>query len=232
MQQELVRQIETERDLWNELYKAAERIGTQTNLVMKWLLRFAQCDVRALSIGDSSNLSFELACFAMIGAPGIKLPFPHQIDLKDEWSNKVTPTLTLPRREEALRLQDMIKGHINKLLSTGHTEFTTPALTRSIGKYAGSDRGYSFYSLSAKDAHHAFEYHFGSLLASHAQRIRRCDACGQIYLGVRKAQQFCSTRCQNRVATQRFRKRLKEKRAKSKRGQRQRTRKTARKEKR
>ncbi|MEC4671371.1 MAG: hypothetical protein VST66_05765, partial [Nitrospirota bacterium] len=96
-----------------------------------------------------------------------------------------------------------VKKSLDRLLTFGHLKIEIPNVTLEIGVV--EDTGYCVPSTKQ-----AFEFHLGLLLSMHAPRIRKCSECKRTYLAVRRKQQFCSIKCQNRNAARLFRLRSKE----------------------
>lgn len=183
-----------------EYEKASARIGTSEADQVRWLLNLAQTDVEALSSGDVTNRAFEMAAFARWG--GTKEG--RTIASEGTGKHAATDYSTYYSQEEIDEHRQSLKKHIDRLLKTGHTRFELSNVSVDIG----SLQGVPYFLVSSPSA---FEYRAANLLAPHAHRIRQCSACQRIFLAVRNKQKWCSTRCQSRMGTQRFREKLEEK---------------------
>lgn len=178
----------------NELDKASDRIGPTSTDAMEWLLDFAQCEIEALSIGDFSNRSYELASFTSSrGYLG-----NHYIISEQRWAWIVDQGFTLPSRSQAIEAQKMINTHLIHLLLSRYTRITIEKFKLEVE--VTQDRVYLTPSTE-----YALQYHLATLLGLYGHRIGRCRACERIFLAGRSDKTFCSTRCQSRIATQRFR---------------------------
>jgi len=177
-----------------EYAKALGRIGPTPAHAVRWLLKFIQENIDELSSGDLTNRAFEIASFAYWGT-GDKGPSLASIK---QWKWAGSKYLTYPEGDEIKTLQRSLRNHIERLLRSGHTAFEIQKLKLDIG----ADHDTPYFSLSTESA---FEYRIAVSLGEQAHRIRRCGSCQTIFLAVRRKQQWCSTRCQSRMGTKRFR---------------------------
>src|SRR5262249_44672874 len=104
----------TEGDFVYQLEKAADRIGRGNLDGIRWLLRYAQEDLPSLSIDDWHRKAFELAYFVRFGPsnPRYKIHVP----LRDQWSRPGIGPFTIPSRQEAIALQEVVSNHLTEIL--------------------------------------------------------------------------------------------------------------------
>jgi hypothetical protein len=189
---------ESDELVYAEYEKAFERVGVSEGDQVRWLVNLAQTDIDALSSGDVTNRAFELATFTLWGGARQRESI---IMSETRWKHPGTHYSTYPSKEEIEVHQQWLKKQLDHLLRFGHAHIGLSNLKIEVGSCQG--RPY-FQVLTS----FAFEYRAAQLIGNHAHRIRRCGACQRIFLAVREKQNWCSTRCQSRMGTQRFRKKV------------------------
>ena len=213
-----------------EIDKALERIGGQSlDHRMRWVLNLSQCDLDTVSEGDLLNLQHEIQAF------GIASGFPSALLESNKTHTKTfsfcfeipvsgkTPMPTLLRRMhhsvlegpplptlEALReCQAMVKGALEPILDKRGWWFEMPAMRPLVLNpisVEDADPTWHVFNFDGRPAV-AFLLSLLNLLAGGAHRVRRCPGCQTIFLIDRRNQEYCSTRCQSRQATQAYRER-------------------------
>ncbi len=186
-----------------EVEKAWYRTGPTQEKAMDWALRFANQDLDMLSSGQFTDLAFEIVAFVLFGPPGGSPSFADQkVGFEyTGWYKSQMEAPSCPTPEEAKKMQNMMRMHLDDYLDKGSTSLVIPQLKVFIGQ-ASKTGAISRVLVASTDRLQQFEFHFVTLLARYAHGVRRCDAddCLRYLLQKRKAQRFCTVRCQSRIA--------------------------------
>jgi hypothetical protein len=173
---------------------------------MNWYVSFAREDLSRLTAGDFLNLQEQIT------AIWYKLRY-----LDQSASRLVTSKpQPLPSREQIEQLQGTVSKHLSEIADQGATSSDPYTITRFIhhvsGEHEDYENGIPLYEFDFwrsqvfitgrqenvfKDylVHHLFD-----LLREHAQSVRRCPHCSQVFLQLRRHATYCSRACQS-VAT-------------------------------
>lgn len=188
-----------------EMEKAHQRVVNTPDGEIGWLLRFIQTDLDELSPSEWMVVAYELASFVD------HVAFKHGgiVATENGWSLQVVPgekfSYTLPSREEAIRLQATVLKQLDGLWNTATAVFSFSHLTLVVTQSGTFHERYATVVVATKQKAKEFEYRFAHMLAAYAGRIHRCRECRRIYLASRYDQQFCTPRCQMRVASRKWR---------------------------
>jgi hypothetical protein len=181
VEQELTTATERERQ------QAALRVGQTPLARMQWILNFVQQDDERLSAGDVLNEQHEMLALMQkpmrwkrggrfwrwIGSP-TELPTPdHLRELRRDWRRTIENMLNMPPGQQL-----HVPMPMEIIYRRG--EPLSMRSTARVGEGAGV-------------------YMVMSLMEDFAPMTRRCEDCKRLYVAVRRRQQFCSRRCQNRV---------------------------------
>lgn len=195
-----------------ELEKAQSRIGKTPLKTMQWvtrLLAFTDQKLADLSKGDFENLAYEIAVFSLLGTKRLPRIKAGKTILMDstwggaDWGDKRALGESIPSREQVRTVSVEVKRHVDSLLANRQAEISlheTKLMIQVIGNRGGL---FTFHG-RIQDK---FFFHLARLLADFGPRLQRCEApdCSQVFVSVRKHQQFCSTRCQSRITTRALR---------------------------
>jgi hypothetical protein len=199
---------QTHREFWNEIRRAWQRITGTPGGPMGWILNFAQRDLEPLVPSEWNLLAFEVAAFAFqfpVSAWG-------NLSQEDVWSVRLFHgeqhlVASLPSRKEGQELRTMLLSHLNQFVSTKSLSVSIPKLTIEIDveRLPQLDRPIVSAVVKMDRVAKRFEYCFAHLLAHHAPNVRRCQECSRIFLAKRHDQIYCTSRCQTRVASRKWR---------------------------
>jgi hypothetical protein len=172
-----------------ERQQAARRVGQTPLARMQWILNFAQQDDDRLSAGDLLNEQHEMLAvmqkplrwkrggkfWRWIGSPTELPTHDHLRKLRSEWRTTINNMLKMPAGQQL-----HVPMQMEIIYRRGE-----PLIMRSK---AGIGEGAGVYMVM-------------SLMEDFAPMIRSCKDkdCQRLYVAVRRRQQFCSRRCQNRV---------------------------------
>ncbi len=208
-----------------EVQSLWERIGTTSEKVLRWLLRFAHTDLSKQSEGQWLDFQEEFREFLDCGPPGTRKKLA-------TWPN---PRWGPPQPRARLRVSSMwrntvescqrdLRSWLEKLVEEHSLQFEPMPITLhvyhprffvadSVKDSQLFEEGGCFPSFP--NDHQVFAYHVAHVLGAHSGRLRRCTECRTIFLKDRRQQLFCSARCLNRVTQRRWRnKKEKERREK------------------
>ncbi|MDI3467896.1 MAG: hypothetical protein OJF50_006717 [Nitrospira sp.] len=199
------------------------RIGGTVEKNMKWLLKFAELDIRGLDEQALRLVREEASAFALLGSA-----FP--VVNATAWAAKVT----LPNRLVFVDIEwfhSNVRKAINELLEKNRT--ILPEMTVSIHLLRDSfyKRGTPFPFCMAMnsesaghqgvDRPHTFLFRLAYILNECAStgRLVTCDACSKPIFKRHKKQQYCGNRCRSRInmATMREKEKLRREKVASKR---------------
>lgn len=197
---------EIKQEFQRELDKAWERVTAHSTGPIGWLLDFIQRDLDALTPSEWMVIAYEVAAFGEEANPGTDaIPTA----AASGWSVQAIPheTLfyTLPSRKEAMHLQTLIRGHLEHLWEHGVAPVTFSDLTLVVTMPGALHERRGSLLVATKPKTKEFEYRVAVLMAQYSGRIRQCQECHRIFLAIRSDQLFCTTRCQMRVATRKYR---------------------------
>ncbi len=189
-----------------ELEKAWQRVTSNPNGSIGWLIHFLQLDLDTLTPSEWMVVAYEVASFGEEASP-------HTYSMPTAslggWSVQAIPHetvhFTLPTRKEAIDLQRTIRHHLDQLWEHGVAPVTFSDLTLIITAPGALTTRQGSLLIATKPKTREFEYRVAVLLAQYAGRIRLCKDCHRIFLAIRCDQLFCTTRCQMRVASRKWR---------------------------
>jgi hypothetical protein len=199
------RDIKEEFD--QELEKGWQRITAHLNGSIGWLIDFLQRDLDTLTPSEWMVVAYEVASFGEEASPHT---YSMPTASLSGWSVQAIPHetvhYTLPSRKDAIGLQRTIRHHLEQLWEHGVAPVTFSDLTLIITGPGALTARHGSLLVATKPKTREFEYRVAVLLAQYAGRIRRCKECHRIFLAIRCDQLFCTTRCQMRVASRKWRK--------------------------
>ncbi len=195
----------TGQQFQHEYDKAIERIRTMPDGVVGWVIRFLQTDLEALTPTEWTLVAFEVASFV----DDATHRYGGLMGIESGWSVEGVPEATIfqtiPSRKEALEIQAKVLGQLERYWKEHHAVFTFPQLTLIVTPSGAPGAHKSEIVVVARRKAKEFEYRFAHLLAESGEYIRRCPECATIYLAIRCDQVYCHPRCQNRVASRKWR---------------------------
>ena len=190
-----------------ELDKAWQRVTSNANGAIGWLIDFVQRDLDALTPTEWMVVAYEVASFGEEAHPD-KYAMPTAA--ASGWSVQAIPNetvhYTLPSRKEAIQLQRTIRDQLQHLWEHGVAPITFSDLTLMVTAPGLLSARYGSLLVSTRPKTKEFEYRVAVLLAEYAGRVRPCQECRRIFLAARRDQLFCTPRCQMRVASRKWRK--------------------------
>jgi hypothetical protein len=208
-----------------ELAHASSRIGHTTKKAIGWLLRFAKLDLSKLSIGDFTNLQYELTSFRQDGVLNEKKALAYvtgqPIVSGYDCRPRTLPEDGLITLSEMIEFQTLVRQTVERIREKRMTLFTFSSLERCL--YFDPTQSTVFLLGKAIDRPprwvlvttmenpmESLTYAMLDLLKDHANAITQCPEfahpkCQGLFLAERKNQNFCSVTCQSRVATRRYR---------------------------
>jgi len=201
-----------QRQFHREMAKARERITATSNGEIGWLINFIQLDLDRLTPSEWMVLAYEVASFAEGDGPD-----RHMLPIASGsgWSMQAIPgetmQCTLPSRKEATQLQRTIRDHLEHLWNHAIAPITFSDLTLVITMVGAFHDRHGSLLVTTKPKTKEFEYRVAMSLAYHAGRIRPCEECQRIFFAARRDQLFCTSRCQMRIASRKWRKANKKK---------------------
>lgn len=235
------------RDLYlDELEKASKRIGETINDVAIWFARFAQRSLQNLSTGEWTDLLYEVASLGefQYQLTRERALWSHAITSQDWKGNERTkdksqlerwialifeqanegtppyplPPYELPPRDEVAHLQEETITALTELQKHHTYSMELPPV------------GLVCFALQATDTiarlgiletpFQLFRYNLAWTIGMSAVRIRRCDGCQAWFFADRKNKTYCSSSCQSRAGTRRYRAEIERKQQESVKGQR------------
>jgi hypothetical protein len=115
----------------------------------------------------------------------------------------VRNSCTLPDRETITSLQEKVRLHLQQLIDEGSTIFDiAPVLLGIATNTESEDARITEYADSPKAI---FERNLAWILSKTAMRLRTCRECRLTFYADRRGKQYCSSRCQSRAGTRRYR---------------------------
>lgn len=202
-----------EKQMLGELFKAAERLGGNSDECMKWVLRFAQTDLSKLSDGQWTDLCTEVDVFNSRG-PLLKAdPGFRHVGAAHGWGESLTKesppqgkwvTFTFrPSREQVAVLQGGTKEILEAFAKGEEIKFELGPLHVYLEpQQPFCTGGLSFRTHTPVDV---FGFHLARLFSHYHGRVRSCRECTIMFLADRRNQHYCTTRCLSRSTQRRFR---------------------------
>lgn len=202
---------DAEKETKTAFLKASERVGIQTQNIMKWVLKFIHCDLENLSKGDFWNLQddmvylFKIGKFGLLGKTEVIqewLSRSFQISGEKDKKGK-TILQSSPDLDEDLvvvnKIQNLYKKAIDSVLLKKGFKLD---LYDPFVVFNPPDE----YSTKWYIEHHQkwcegiYVNNIIELLVLYADYIHKCPGCEIIFLADRINQKFCSHKCQSRQA--------------------------------
>ncbi len=188
-----------------EFAKAEERIGESPEDILKWFLKFSGTDVDRISEGDWLNLQYEAAC-VVLSRPGVFSkhdPFRYEKIL----SERGDPLQSIKEHlnKDVIRsLIQSVKEIFRKVLKREPILIYTPALTVHLypQEATGDPSWHLQYQAHDPEAPMCLSLLGG--LKEFGHLLRSCPECQLVFWAVRKNQNYCSKRCQTRVASRNY----------------------------
>ncbi len=187
-----------EHQLWvkehtPELQRAQARIGSAPADVARWILdRFYERNLSDLSAGGRLDLQWETWVFARGTNPtyregGMDTPLPESVDLEgfqkivtDVVNTSLTPATVISFEYKSFtELFGVVPGYGAKII---------PGFADEVELY------------QHKIIHNFLPF---------ADKLTRCAACNRVFHKRQENQNYCSVRCQNRIAAREYRKQSK-----------------------
>jgi hypothetical protein len=110
---------------------------------------------------------------------------------------------TLPDRDTITALQHQVQLYLQQLIDDGSTIIDIPPVLLGIATKAESDvASITEYADSPKAI---FVRNLALILSKTAMRLHSCRECRLTFYADRKGKQYCSSRCQSRAGTRRYR---------------------------
>jgi hypothetical protein len=194
----------------SELRKAQARIGDTPEAVMRWVLTFSRLHLLALSKGDWSNRQYEMCALCQYHHLWDPQAGPKpEVWLTDAAGTGI-PFRKLLGQEQAKTVQNFINGCLEAIL--GQRPLALDFHIKRTLCFRPSQKGLEECEelITSTEPLMVFQYFLFDAFKRFAHRIRRCPEyqraeCAGVFLADRRDQEYCSTRCQSRVATQRWR---------------------------
>jgi hypothetical protein len=115
----------------------------------------------------------------------------------------VRKTCTLPDRDTITTLQHQVRLHLQQLIDDGSTIIDVPAVLLGIATNTDSDDASITEYADSPQA--IFERNLALILSKTAMRLHGCRECHLTFYADRRGKQYCSSRCQSRAGTRRYR---------------------------
>lgn len=201
------------RDLIKEeTFKAADRVGYTREEMMNWFLRFLQMELTTLSSGDLINLQYEVRYVSRFGwFPDSVGPLKGALVLRsasrqDENEELASQQFLAGWQKDNLRAIDHILAKEKAKASRSvFINAPLPAMSTRLVSFETETGVRWVQYLEATDPSGPLQLVIFSLYAQFAGRVRRCPECMRIFLADRCNKGYCTTACQNRAGTKRYR---------------------------
>jgi hypothetical protein len=115
----------------------------------------------------------------------------------------VRNTCTLPDRKTIITLQKQVRLHLQQLIDEGSTIFDIPPVLFGIATNTDSDDASITEYADSPQA--IFIRNLALILSKTAMRLRSCRECLLMFYADRRGTKYCSSRCQSRAGTRRYR---------------------------
>jgi len=195
MARELIERFARLSDHRKELARACVRIDAPGHI--EWLLWFYGVKLDALSVGDKTNLVYEMASFSVFGS-----------GVAGEEAERTIFDGAMPDIRIIKNLQACLGRHIRTLLRHGESRVVLRQVSFLIR------HGVFTPGASLRDA---FLYRMGGILAENIGRILPCAECRTLFAAKRRGQVYCGRKCLNRVKVREWRAKQRTKRGSRKR---------------
>lgn len=191
-----------------DILKAELRLGNKAEDRLDWIFSFAQRDLEILGEGELLTLRNEIGAFMH----GFHLPQPppredveKRIEFAHRWQSPIYVDRPLVGEVELLQLD--VRELVSMFLNTG--DFSTRAVS---GRWSPARDEFIVEGFPDK-----FLYQLGRLLNAFRGKIQVCKEvdCGRWFVSRRKSHDYCSRRCQSRVASRKYQKSKRQDRAQS-----------------
>jgi hypothetical protein len=187
------------RRLGREFTKAESRVGQTNRAWMQWLIRFSQYDIPSMSAGDFINLQFELQVVHQFGPPVGEGRY-RLIPIGGP-SGKLAMELS---RKKVESFRAWVRQTLEAILlkEEGETPLIPPVQLHFI--YEKLEAPHWRLGEKYKDSVTP-RYALLLLIARYADQVQRCPVCNTIFLAETGKQEYCSKRCQAKIAKRRYR---------------------------
>jgi len=186
-------------EVLHEMRKAGLRVGWDPGDEMRWFIRFSEINPADLSIGDWSNLRYELIYVSMRSVSG----FPDRRNPNSQPANFFglggLPKNPQFSRAEVYTFSKRIQGYLLAVLKKETLECELPGF-RVVFHPSSRDEMYRM-NYESDDLWVLLTYLFFDRLGDTAHLLHACPECSRFFLADRKNQRYCSLRCQTRVAS-------------------------------
>jgi hypothetical protein len=175
-----------------------ERSWWPTITVHNW---YGMDHTQSLSFSDKNTLK---AIHAQLASPLMTRTTARKLSKPD-----ISPfcsarnACTLPDRNTITTLQDHVRQHLQQLIDDGSTIFKIPPALLGIATNTDSDDASIMEYADSPQA--IFEGNLALILSKTAVRLRSCRECHFTFYADRRGKQYCSSRCQSRAGTRRYR---------------------------
>jgi hypothetical protein len=179
-----------------EFFIAGDRVGRTDDKRMQWLLKFAQVDLRKLSLGDRCNLQMDIVAF--------RNPFEvhhHEVPRLDTYE-------TVIELEKLPIVQAQVQSWLNDLAAHKSISFEFPSAIRYLYVTNVGNECHVSESLTV-EPEQKFGWIVFDLLKSTADKLTFCassECKNRLFLADRGNKKYCSTKCQVREAVRSYRK--------------------------
>ena len=180
-----------------ELEKARARIGPTPVHEVRWLLGLSGLDLRRSSAGDLLNLLYEFLAFCQPLGPRRVKP-------------GVVQLFGLPRgglnKKSLVDFREDVNGIFEKILRGDYLQFDPPKVTIALLPPGPRDQHPEWtVDFLSDDPQGVALYRLLQIVQPYAHLVRKCPTCRKRFLADRINQEYCSTRCQTRMAVWNFR---------------------------
>ena len=195
------------QDFRGELLKAVGRIGKSSEEIMQWLFGFVRRDWVSLSKGDRINRQYEITAFTHLrrfaNSPS---RLASDVILTDEAGTDTNVT-GLISDGDAEAIQQNARKMLDAIIEKSPLSFSLPINRALLFRHTPGDW---IEIITIKSPLVIFKHFVFEALKIHINQIRRCpefqhDECLGFFL-VKRRKRFCSSKCQSRCATNRWRK--------------------------
>ena len=197
------------REVLHELERAEVRIttdkgkGNRNSDLMQWFIRLSELNPHDLSIGDWSNLKYELLfiCFRH----SFRFPERRRADifLNRYFANRNPLEIPKISKGDVQNLCKKIQGYLLAYRKKEILEAKLPAL--QVFFYPTSPHGTPWAKgFHSDDLTGAFNLVFFETLDNVGHLLGTCSECGRLFIADRRNQRYCTLRCQTRVASRKY----------------------------
>jgi hypothetical protein len=157
---------------------------------------------QSLTMSERSNLK---ALHARLVSSLVPRPSPVRKPTRPDISVfcSVRKSCTLPDKKTITTLQEKVRLHLQQLIDEGSTIFDIAPVLFGIATNADSeDVRITEYADSPQAI---FDRNLALILSKTAMSLRSCRECHVMFYADRRGKQYCSSRCQSRAGTRRYR---------------------------